>query len=166
MRKRSKYKPKPIRADNMWFVTSGIQRVGRIDAGTTLLIKNHDAMNSLRLGIATRVDLDKLIGALNIAEGLVRLGLGTDWRVELRAGQDALLAVGRRGVQTGKFILTGPELTSLNLAMDIHDAQLEECTISQLERAMDIVSEDIRLKKARPIIMENENDFATEGEEK
>ena len=164
MRKRSKYKPKPVRADNMWYVTSGIQRVGRIPAGTTLQIKNHDAMNNIRLGQATRDDIDKVIGALNIAEALMRLKIGRDWLDELRAAQDALLAVGRRGVKTGKFILSGPELTMLNLAMEIHDAQLQETTIAQLEKAMDIVDSDIRNKRARPIIMENERDFVTEGE--
>lgn len=164
MRKRSKYRPKPVRADNMWFVTSGIQRVGRIEAGLTLQIKNHDAMNNIRLGHATRDDIDKVIGALNIAEALMRLKIGRDWLVELRAAQDALLAVGRRGVKTGKFILSGSELNSLNLAMEVHDAQLQETTISQLEKAMDIVEQDIRGKRARPIILENERDFVTEGE--
>jgi hypothetical protein len=67
-------------------------------------------------------------------------------------------------VKTGKFILSGPELNSLNLAMEVHDAQLQETTISQLERAMDIVEQDIRGKRARPIILENERDFVTEGE--
>mgnify|MGYP003348703674 CR=1 FL=1 len=62
----------------MWYVTSGIQRVGRIDAGVTLQIKNHDAMNNIRLGAATRDDIDKVIGALNIAEALMRLKIGQD----------------------------------------------------------------------------------------
>ena len=101
---------------------------------------------------------------LNIAEALMRLKIGHDWFDELRAAQDALLAVGRRGVKTGKFILSGPELTTLNLAMEIHDAQLQETTIVQLEKAMDIVDKDIRNKRARPIILENERDFVTEGE--
>jgi hypothetical protein len=45
----------------------------------------------------------------------------------------------------------GDELTALNLAMEIHDAQLETVTVKQLETAMEDVRETVRLRKARPI---------------
>ena len=77
--------------------------------------------------------------------------IGDDWKDEIRAAQDALLAMGRRGVETGKFILRGPELTTFNLAMEIHDAQLDACTVSELEKAIDIVNSIVRAKGARLI---------------
>jgi hypothetical protein len=60
--------------------------------------------------------------------------------------------MGRRGVETGKFILRGPELTIFNLAMEIHDAQLDACTVAELEKAIDLVTSIVRSKGARPII--------------
>jgi hypothetical protein len=60
--------------------------------------------------------------------------------------------MGRRGVETGKFILRGPELTSFNLAMEIHDAQLDACTVAELEKAIAFVETICRNKGARPII--------------
>ena len=78
--------------------------------------------------------------------------IGDDWKIEIRAAQDALLAVGRRGAETGKFILHGPELTSFNLAMEIHDAQLDACTVAELEKAMDVVEAIVKNKKARVIV--------------
>ena len=152
MRKRSKYRPKGLIVDTMRHVMSGMKKVGSISAGTTLKIKNHTALESVRRGVGTREDLDVLIGAFNITEALAMMKIGDDWRNEIRAAQDALLAMGRRGAETGKFILRGPELTSFNLAMEIHDAQLDACTVSELEKAIDIVTEIIRLKGARLIM--------------
>jgi hypothetical protein len=60
--------------------------------------------------------------------------------------------MGRRGVETGKFILRGPELTSFNLAMEIHDAQLDACTVAELERAIEFVEKVVKNKQARPIV--------------
>jgi hypothetical protein len=152
MRKRSKYRPKGLIYDTMLYVTGGMKVVGEISAGTTLKIKNHAALESVRCGTGTRDDIDVLIAAFNITEALALQSIGEDWKDEIRAAQDALLAVGRRGVETGKFILRGPELTSFNLAMEIHDAQLDACTVAELEKAIAFVESIIRNKGARPII--------------
>lgn len=152
MRKRSKYRPKGLILDTMLYVSSGMKKVGAISAGTTLKIKNHEALESVRKGEGTRQDIDTLISAFNITEALAMMRIGDDWKDEIRAAQDALLAVGRRGVETGKFILRGPELTTFNLAMEIHDAQLDACTVSELEKAIDIVNSIVRAKQARTIV--------------
>ena len=138
MRKRSKYRPKGVIFDTMNHVLSGMKIVGAIGAGTTLKIKNHDALDNVRRGVATRADIDTLIAAFNITEALaLKASLGGEWKDEIRAAQDALLELGRRGAETGKFILRGPDLTTFNTAMDIHDAQLDACTVAELEKAID-----------------------------
>lgn len=148
MRKRSKYKPKGVRPDTITYVLSGIRPFANVTYGTTLRIKNHDALDKLRRGEADKETIDILIGTYNVAEGLVRQNIGDEYREELRAGQDALLAVARRG---GNFILKSEELNALNLAMEVHDAQLDVCTVVELERAIDIVQEDIIHKRARSV---------------
>jgi len=144
---RKKYRPKPIRTDTISYVLSGIRPFANVAYGTTLRIKNHDALDKLRKGEADKQTIDILIGTYNVAEGLVRQGIGDEYREELRAGQDALLAVARRD----RFILRPQELTALNLAMEVHDAQLDVCTVIELERALDIVQEDVIHKRARKI---------------
>ena len=152
MRKRSKYKPKGVRPDAVSWVLSGLKPFKASVHELNLRIKNHDALNTLRLGTATRKDLDALIAAMNMAEALTRLDIGTDWSVEIKAAQDALYHLAKRGVKNGdRFIITGPELQALNLGMEIHDAQLDACTIQMLEKAIDIVNADITNRKARPI---------------
>ena len=153
MRKRSKYRPKGVRLDNMTWVQAGLKKVDEIGAGTTLKIRNHDAMNNLRMGTAARRDIDALIDAMNITEALANRGIGEDWKLEIRAAQDAILDLARRGVANNfRFIARGPELVALNLVMEIHDAQLEAVTVKQLETAMADVMESLRLKKMRPIV--------------
>jgi hypothetical protein len=70
VRKRSKYKPRQIIPDTMTWVRAGLKKVDKISAGTTLKIRNHDAINNLRLGVATRHDIDAIIDVLNITEAL------------------------------------------------------------------------------------------------
>ena len=153
MRKRSKYKPRQIIPDTMTWVRAGLKKVDEISAGTTLKIRNHDAMNNLRLGVAARFDIDALIDAANITEALANRGIGEDWKPEIRAGQDAILALARRGVANNfRFVAKGPELVALNLLIEVHDAQLETVTVKQLETAMADVMESLRLKKMRPIV--------------
>ncbi len=153
MRKRSKYRPKGVIMDTMTWVRAGMKRVDQISAGTTLKIRNHDAMNNMRLGQATRREIDAIIDAMNVAEALADQGIGEDWKPEIRAAQDAMLTLARRGVANGmRFIAKGEELKALNLCMEIHDAQLEVVTVKQLEVAMDDVLERMRLKKMRSIV--------------
>jgi len=153
MRKRSKYRPKGVIRDTMTWVQAGMKRVDAISAGTTLKIRNYDAMNNLRLGQATRREIDAIIDAMNVAEALCKRGTGGDWLPEIQAAQDNLLELARRGVANDmRFIVRGEELKALNLGMEIHDAQLEAVTVRELELAMNDVMENLRLKKMRHIV--------------
>lgn len=153
MRKRSSYRPKGIRLDAVSWVLSGLKPIRETgDAAVTLKIKNHLAMEELRTGKAIRDDIDIIIAALNVTEALARLRIGDQYSSEIKAGQDALYSMARRSIESGRFILTGPELSAINLAMELHDAQLDLCTVGQLERALDIVKDEIKHKRARPIV--------------
>jgi len=153
VRKKSKYRPKGVRLDAVNWVLSGIKPFSEVPYSVTLRIRNHDAMDKLRRGEADKEDIDTLIGAFNMCEGYMRLrpDLGRDWADEIRAGQDALLAVARRGVEANRFVLKAEELKAMNLVMEIHDAQLDNTTVNDMEKAMDIVNQDHRHKKVRHI---------------
>jgi hypothetical protein len=43
-------------------------------------------------------------------------------------------------------------MTAVKLVMDLHDAQLDDCSVREMEQALFIVEEEIRMKKARPIV--------------
>ena len=155
MKKKSKYKPKGVRLDNMSWVIAGMKRVGALPtAGVALKLKNHEALDSILMGHGTRAHVDVLISAVNMSEALIRIRdeLGVDWKTEIKAAQDAIYTMGKRGVEKNRFAFTGPEMTAVKLIMDLHDAQLDDCTVREMEQALFIVEEEIRMKKARPIV--------------
>jgi hypothetical protein len=159
VRKKSNYKPKGVRLDNMTWLMSGMRKVGTLPTtGVSLKLRNHEALDSILKGQGSVDHMDVLIACTNMAEALVRVrdDLGGDWRTEIRAAQDAIYSMGRRGVEKGSFIFTGPEMTAVKLVMDLHDVQLDNCTVKEMEQALDIVNEEIRLKKARPIVTKKE----------
>jgi hypothetical protein len=155
MRKKSKYKPKGIRLDAVNWVLAGMKKVGSLPtAGTALKLKNREALDSILTGSGTREHVDVLINSVNMAEALIRIrdDLGADWAAEIRAAQDAIYTMGKRGIEKGSFAFTGPEMNAVKVVMDVHDAQLDDCSVKELEVALQIVAEEIRLKKCRAIV--------------
>lgn len=156
MRKRSKYRPKAQLPDPLNWVISGLRPVlTATEIMDNVRIKNHLALRCVVEGTATRTDMDVLIEAFNITEALARVdpALGRDWSQEIKAGQDALLSMCKRGISLGdRFVFTGAELNAANTVMELHDAQLERCTVAQMEKAIGEVVKDIRNKKARAVV--------------
>jgi hypothetical protein len=155
MRKKSKYKPKGVRLDAVNWVLAGMRKVGTLPtAGVGLKLKNHEALDSIMKGQGTRAHVDVLIHAVNMAEALIRIrdDLGADWATEIRAAQDAIFTMAKRGVEKNRFAFTGPEMTAVRVVMDVHDAQLDDCSVKEMEKALELVNEEIRLKKCRPIV--------------
>lgn len=151
-RKRSRYRPRGVIMDTISHVLGGFRPVREVGHAVTLKIRNHAAMTAMVQGNGTRGDIDELISAMNVAEALaITCGLGHEYRDEITAAQDAILSMCKRGLNKGRFLFTGPEIQSLNLGMEIHDAQLDTCTVEQLEKALDFVAREIRARRAREI---------------
>lgn len=152
MRKRSKYRPKPVLQDPLGFVLESITPVSQHDSFLVdLKIKNHGALTTLTKGEATRKDIDALIQAVNMVEALYRLGFGRDYFPEVRAGLDALYEVGVRGAVSGRFVLKAREMDALNVVMELHDAQLEVITVRDMDKAIALVIDDFKQKRMRAI---------------
>lgn len=158
MRKRSKYRPKIVLRDPVAYAIESVTKLAQHESAIVLRIKNHDAIANLMLGKGTKQDFDTLVSAFNITEALAKYRLGDDWKEEIQLAQDAMYNMGKRAVKNDyRFIFTGPEMNAVRLGMDIHDAQLDACTIGELEKAIAYVHECIRNKKARAVL-ENKNE--------
>ncbi len=154
MRKRSSYRPKGVRLDNLSWVKAGFQKVGTLPkAGVGLKIKNHVALETIMRGDGDRLAIDDLIASMNIAEALYKINpaLGLDYATEIKAAQDAIYSLGKRWLDTGKVVFTGPEMMAVREAMNVHDAQLDACTVKEMEKAIDLVNTVYRNKTARAI---------------
>jgi hypothetical protein len=106
-------------------------------------------------GEPNRHTVDLLIAAMNMAEGLSIINpekLGGHLEEEIRAAQNAIHSMGKRSVSKGVFRFTGPELQAMNIGMEIHDQQLDTCTIEEIDKSLKLVIKTIQTKKARPIM--------------
>lgn len=152
MRKRSKYRPKPVLADPLAYVLESNTPISKHDSyWLDLRIKNSDAMASLFKGAADRADMDTLIAMHNICEALWQMGKGTEYSDVLIRGKAALLDVAERGAATSRFVLKAPEMQALNDLMELHDAQMEISTVRDLEKALALARLQIATGKANVI---------------
>lgn len=152
-RKRSKYRPRGVIVDTMAHVSVGLKPLSEIDDALVILrIKNHDALASIAQGKGTSADVHVVIAALNMAEALIMQNVASAYKEQLRHGQDALKSMATRGRELGgRFVCTGQELTAINWAMEIHDAQLEVISVAQLETAIRKVAAIVRSGGARKV---------------
>jgi hypothetical protein len=154
MKKRSKYRPRVMLQNPLEFVLSGMKPVRDLPGiFLDVQLKNRAALEQIRMGQATKDDIDMLIGAFNIAEALAINGLGYDWKDEINAAQNDLLELARKGVERNmRFIMTAKQWESLKLVMDLHEEQLAQATVYDIEKANDFVLKVIAQGKARAIV--------------
>ena len=138
----------------MTWVINGFKPVRQCDEAVGLKIKNHQALLEITKGEGTRQSVDALIAAMNMAEALhiINPDLGKEYAPDIKAAQDAIFSMARRGVDKGRFLFTGLEMQAINTGMDVHDAQLDTCTIAELESGIKYVYEAIKHRRARPIV--------------
>lgn len=144
MRKRSKYRPKPVLRNPIGYVIESMTPVVQHTDGYVmkLQVRNHLAMANLTRGKATKQDINELIGMVNMTEALWRLGLGKEYKQEVNAGLKALFDVATRGATTNKFILRAEEMKAINTILELHDAQLEIATVKDIERGIALVEHE------------------------
>jgi hypothetical protein len=137
MRKRSKYRPREIRDDPVAYVMNGFLPLTTAKSTITLLlIKNHGALEQITKGHGTRADAIMLSHAMTTTASLAEIGTGNDWLAEIEQGTQAVNAMLLRGEIRGHYGFTGPEMTAINIAMEVHDAQIEGCTVARYEAAI------------------------------
>lgn len=153
MRKRSAYRPKNVILDTMQWVKQGMKTIDQTGpTATSLRLKNHLALEAMLKGDGTTDDIDVLIACFNVAEALAMRKLGQEYRAEITAAQDAILAMSQRGIKVKRFLFTGPEMQAVRTGMDVHNAQLDVCTVADLEKALDLVARELRARRARTIV--------------
>lgn len=154
MKKRSKYRPRQVFSNPVAWVINGFKPMSESSEAISLKIKNHSVLADITTGHGTRDKVDVLIAAMNMAEALhiVNPALGKDYAPEIKAAQDAIYNMAKRGVEKGRFLFTGPEMQAMNTGMEVHDAQLDACTIGELESAIKYVYEAIKHRRARAIV--------------
>lgn len=142
---RKKYVPRPKLQDPVNYVLRGYLPLCVATAALrTLHTKVHGSVDNLAHGRGSAADIKALAEAFTISQAFSGQGIGEDLTVELDAAQEALLALAERAKATGNFTLKGPELTALNLGVEVYDAQLEVATLGEFEKAAEAAAKALR----------------------
>lgn len=156
------YRPRVKIDDPLQYVLSGLVPVRAMtDISVSLRIQNHGALVALSKGCAKTHDITRLIDALNVSEALALGKIGAEYAGEIAEGQAALKAIGARGRAESRYLLRGPELSALNVAVEVHDAQLEVATVNDMEKAINLINKTVRAGRAEVIITSEPRDRQT-----
>lgn len=139
MRKRSKYKPRPVILDTMRWCRQGFSTLDSHSAAVDFRIKNHIALQAVIEGTAKPCDIDTLIDMSNISMALNKQGVGSEYRNIAIAGAEAIESLKERGSKTGRFVCTGLELTAIKDLAELHDQQLSMIRVNDLGEAVNLV---------------------------
>ena len=116
------------------YVLRGMAPLSTAKSEMTLLgVKNHGAMVALTEGNGTKDDALAIHCAMFTALVMARRGTGDEWEATLDQGRMAAIALLLRGTTTGRYLFTGPELSAVNAALEVHEAQLDATTIASFE---------------------------------
>jgi hypothetical protein len=149
MKKRSKYRPRPVLINPLGYVLESMKPVAHHDQYLIdLKIKNNQAMVALLRGEAVYSDIDTLIAMSNIVEALYKLGFGDEYKDVTVDGREAIISIVHRATDIKRFTPTGLEIQALNLLMELHDAQMDVITIKDMERALDYIKLKMSQHKA------------------
>lgn len=148
MKKRSAYRPKPIKTDPMRAALAR-QCVLTDDERLIVMREARPALERIRLGTFDRQDWAYLADAANVGEALANIGICSDAPsvALLQDMQQALKAIAERA-NGGKWVARGPELVALKDGLDRHEIQLEFCSLHELRRAVAMVEANVRAARA------------------
>lgn len=135
---RRKWQKNPFAMNIALNNVSMVSEVG--SANTLMRLVGHEAMDSLRRGEGTHSHLQSIIETANVAETLAKLhNLGKDWLPEIHEAQVCIHALAERGAAIGRYTMKANELKALNLLLEIHDAQLDACSVQTLGKAVEYI---------------------------
>lgn len=145
MRKRSKYRPKQVIINSWERVIQGNQPIAAkfSDALTVLKIKHYAALDAIKKGQATKHEVDILVACFNISEAYARHGLGAEYMDEIKLAQQAVESMVQRAIKHGRYGCSGAEMSAIAAALVLHDEQLDNSTVKQLEDMVAFVESEI-----------------------
>jgi hypothetical protein len=150
MRKRSKYKPKPVLVNPLGYVMESATPL--IEHETYVVdwqLRSNSAFEKLLKGIADKKDINTLVAARNITEGLMVTLKGADTDGTLARSAVALIDLCDRGNAGKSLVMKAQELQAMRDMMQLHDELLEVVTVRQFERALEYTMNEIKVGRAR-----------------
>jgi hypothetical protein len=137
MSKRKQYKPRPINANAHLRVIQGVKPLTQEDKAY-LFKQSIQALNAMQFGVnLTKSDFTVLCDMVNISLLLTEKDIGREYLPELYEAREAMQEAKQRYIKTQKLGFTAAELNAVKVALPIHQAQIEICTLGEFSDAFD-----------------------------
>jgi hypothetical protein len=149
VRKKSKYKPRPVLVDPVGFVVESVKPLAEHDDYVLKWkLKNHEAFASLMRGQAGKDDINTLAAARNISEALLVVLDGSDVDGTLARSAVAIIELCDRGNAGKSLVMRSEEMQAMRDLMQLHDELLDVVTIRQFEDALAYAKKEIAAGRA------------------
>lgn len=148
MRKKSKYKPKPILLNPMLYVQESMQTMDE-HSGSMILtwkLRVNASYDSLLKGEATKSDFNNLHAAINIVESLLIVCEGKDVDGSVPRATCAILEIEDRYKQ-GQKALRAQEIQAVRDLVSFHDELVGVVTVKDFEDALAFARKQIKAGK-------------------
>lgn len=139
MRKRSKYRPKPVNP------LGGLQAIAKHqwmtdEMATELVVAARSQFDALRRGQGhCEMTCNTLAQLVNVSLILCEMGVGSLFMNDIKCAQNWLAKTFDRGNRTGTWILDGAAFGPISQAIEIHDQQLRNSRRGEVVQAMETV---------------------------
>jgi hypothetical protein len=132
---RKRYVPREQRADPVTWALAGVHKIPTesIDASFAPI---NAAFGLLKQGKAAREDWNVISQALNVAEALAGLQIGSNLIPEIVAGQRWLHQIALRMLERDISTCYAAELAAIDEALTMYRAQMQVCTQAEFGRAV------------------------------
>ena len=149
MRKRSKYKPKPVLANPIGYLVESVTPLTQHETYVVdWQLRNNSAFEKLLKGIADKKDLNTLIASRNITEALIVTLGGQDIDGTLSRSAVALIDICARGNAGKGVAMKADEMQAMRDLFGLHDELLEVVTVGQFEKALAYAKKEINAGRA------------------
>lgn len=141
---RKRYIPKRVLANALG---TALDRVAVLDGDQRLCLNTPllDAFTAFRAGRGTRDQWLTLADALNVAEAVAAQGLFREDQPDAyTAAQKVLADLSDRHAASGRWTLHGHEITTLDIAVQCHELQLDHISQGELLDAIETVKRRVR----------------------
>lgn len=152
MRKRSKYKPRPVLVDPVGFVVESVKPI--VEHDNYVLdwkLKNNAAFAALMRGQATKTDMDTLAAAHNITDALLVILDGQDIDGTIARSAVAIMDICDRANAGKGVAMRANEMQAMRDLMQLHDELMDVVTLGQMEKAIAYAKKEIAAGRANRI---------------
>ena len=149
MRKRSKYRPKPVLANPVGYVVESSTLL--VDHGNYVVnwqLNNNSAFEKLLKGTADKHDINTLLASRNITEALIVTLGGVDVDGTLARSAVAMIDICDRANAGKGLAMKAAEMQALRDLFGLHDELLEVVTVGQFEKALAYAKKEINAGRA------------------